>query len=109
MAPNIGAAGRGKSESAIPDAPQHPAASNQLTPESERLRTMMREMRSLRDQILAKSEYVGPRFAEEARRIHFEEAPDRAIHGEATADDVKSLADDGVDVMPLPQLPDDQN
>ena len=57
--------------------------------------------------MLAKSEYVGPRFAEEARKIHFEEAPNRGIHGEATREEVAELAEDGVDVLPLPRLPDE--
>lgn len=74
-----------------------------------RLNEMMREMRDLRDKILEKSEYVGPRFAEEARRIHHEESPDRAIHGEATSNEVHELAEEGIDVMPIPRLPDDLN
>ncbi|MBL8567350.1 MAG: DUF1178 family protein [Hyphomicrobiaceae bacterium] len=77
------------------------------TPESAALRELHRSMRALRDQMLAKSEYVGPRFAEEARKIHFEEAPNRGIHGEATREEVAELAEDGVDVLPLPRLPDD--
>ena len=77
--------------------------------DAQRLQALMREMRSLRDKILEKSEYVGPRFAEEARRIHHEETPDRPIHGEATAQEVHDLAEDGIDVMPVPHLPDDLN
>lgn len=79
------------------------------TADAHRLHQMLREVRALRDQILAKSEDVGPRFAEEARQIHFEEAPDRAIHGEATHEQVRELIDDGIDIMPLPRLPDDFN
>jgi hypothetical protein len=71
--------------------------------------TMLRTMRTLREKILEKSENVGPRFAEEARKIHHEEAPDRAIHGIATSEEVLELADEGIDVMPIPQLPDDLN
>jgi hypothetical protein len=66
-------------------------------------------MRKLRDEMLAKSDYVGPRFAEEARRIHNEEAPPRGIHGEATADEVAELKEEGVKVYPVPVLPDDHN
>ena len=76
-------------------------------PDSAALRELHRSMRALRDQVLAKSEYVGPRFAEEARKIHFEEAPNRGIHGEATREEVAELAEDGVDVLPLPRLPDE--
>ena len=47
-------------------------------------------MRKLRAEIETKSEYVGPRFSDEARKIHYEEAPPRGIHGEATADEAKA-------------------
>jgi len=72
-------------------------------------RAMLRELKALRDKILAKSEYVGPRFAEEARRIHNEEAERRGIHGEANFEDVQALLEEGIDVFPIPRLPDDQN
>ena len=63
--------------------------------------------RAIRDKVKAEAEYVGPRFADEARRIHFEEAPNRGIYGEATREEVTSLAEDGIDVTPLPPLPED--
>ena len=112
MAPNVvtseKAAKRGKSPKsetpAEPEAPPHP----QLVANAES-RELIARMRRLRDEVLAKSEYVGPRFAEEARRIHDEPGPPRGIHGEATTAEVKSLAEDGIDVYPVPVLPDDQN
>ena len=61
-------------------------------------------MRKLRAEIEAKSEYVGPRFSEEARKIHYEEVPQRAIRGTATADEAKALADEGVDFAPIPPI-----
>ncbi|HVX82011.1 MAG TPA: DUF1178 family protein, partial [Devosiaceae bacterium] len=53
--------------------------------------------------------YVGDRFAEEARKIHFNDAEARGIYGEATPDEVTSLIEDGVEFMPLPTLPEDHN
>ena len=50
-----------------------------------------------------------PRFSEEARKIHYEEAPARGIHGEATADEAKALKEEGIEFYPLPILPEDQN
>jgi hypothetical protein len=50
-------------------------------------------------------DYVGPRFPEEARRIHYGETPERQIYGEASADEVKALTDEGVPIAPLPKLP----
>lgn len=76
---------------------------------SAKQRELMRGLRKLRDEMLAKSEYVGPRFADEARRIHHNEAEARGIHGEASPDEVKKLKEDGVEVYPVPVLPDDQN
>ena len=51
---------------------------------------------------LENSEWVGDRFAEEARSIHLGESTARAVHGNATAADAKSLIEDGVPLTPLP-------
>jgi hypothetical protein len=72
-------------------------------------RELLQMMRKLRDEVIAKSEYVGPRFAEEARKIHNEEVEERGIYGEATPGEVKDLAEDGIDIYPLPVLPEDHN
>ncbi|HEM8496164.1 TPA: DUF1178 family protein [Burkholderia multivorans] len=58
-------------------------------------------MRALRE-VLAKTENVGERFAEEARRIHYNEAPARSICGVTTPEDAQALVEEGIDVMPLP-------
>lgn len=89
---------------ATPPAPPPP----QLVASAEH-REMLLRLRKMRDEVLAKSEYVGPRFAEEARRIHNDEASARGIHGEASPDDVKALHEDGIEVFPVPVLPDDHN
>jgi hypothetical protein len=52
--------------------------------------------------IVANSEDVGERFPEEARRIHYDEAPKRSIRGVASKDEAAELADEGIEVMPLP-------
>jgi hypothetical protein len=66
-------------------------------------------MRKLRAEIEAKSEYVGPRFPEEARKIHYEEAPPRGIYGEATREEAQALSEEGIEFFPLPGLPEDHN
>jgi hypothetical protein len=53
-------------------------------------------------QVVAQTEDVGGRFAEEARKIHYEEAPQRNIRGVASQDDVHALLDEGIEVVPLP-------
>jgi len=58
--------------------------------------------------VLRAAENVGPRFAEEARRIHEGEAPERMIRGTATPDERAALAEDGIAVMPVPAILDDE-
>ena len=52
--------------------------------------------------MLANTEDVGERFADEARRIHYGEAAERGIRGQATPDEREALRDEGIEVMPLP-------
>ena len=73
-------------------------------PDAVKFRQMLREYRR---KVLAEAENVGPRFAEEARKIHFEEAEARGIYGEATPDEVAALLDDGIDFLPLPDVGED--
>ncbi len=56
-------------------------------------------------QLVQQSQDVGPRFADQARRMHNGELPQRAIRGEATAKQFEELLDDGVPVLPLPNIP----
>ena len=66
-------------------------------------------LRALREKIEREAENVGTRFAEEARRIHHGEAPERAIYGEARPAEARKLVEDGVPVMPLPWRKGKQN
>lgn len=59
--------------------------------------------------IKANSEDVGERFPEEARKIHYGEADARGIIGQASLDEVHELIDEGIEIAPLPVLPDDVN
>jgi len=54
------------------------------------------------------AENVGERFPEEARRIHYDEAPARAIRGVATIDETRELLDEGIVVLPAPVPPEDE-
>jgi hypothetical protein len=69
----------------------------------------MAEMKALSEKIRENADYVGDKFAEEARKIHFGETEQRGIYGEATLDEAKSLAEDGVGFMPIPVFPEDRN
>ncbi len=77
-----------------------------LTPEQ---RAFVDTMRKVREHVLATSENVGKKFVEEARKMHYDEAETRSIHGEASIDDAKALAEEGIDIFPIPALPDDRN
>lgn len=82
----------------------------QPQPEAETpVHALQQRLREAREEIHAKAEYVGGRFAEEARRIHFDESPARGIYGEATSDEVRELADEGIPFFPMPRLPEDLN
>ncbi len=78
--------------------PRDPTGPPVLIPQTE----IVAMVRKLREHVAQNSEYVGPRFAEEARKIHHEEAEARGIHGEASDQDVKLLKEEGVEFYPLP-------
>ena len=59
-------------------------------------------MNRLIEHIIKNTEDVGNRFSEEARKIHYQEAPERHIRGTATSKDVESLRDEGIEVVALP-------
>ncbi len=97
MAPNIVS---GSSKHAAPLPPSPPSPSHV---EAAAL------LRKLREHVQQNSEYVGPRFAEEALKIHHEEIEARSIYGEASEPEVETLRDEGVEFYPLPVLPEEHN
>jgi hypothetical protein len=72
-------------------------------------RELRHKLKELRDHITKNASYVGPRFPEEARKIHYGEAEHRSIYGEASPDEAKELHEEGIEFHPLPVLPDDKN
>ena len=73
-------------------------------PDAVKFREMLR---AYRQKVISEADYVGDRFADEARKIHFEEVEARGIYGEATRDEVVGLIEEGIEFMPLPDLADD--
>lgn len=65
----------------------------------------MQALGELRKKVEESCDYVGPRFAEEARKIHYGESQARGIYGEATTDDAESLSDEGVEFAKIPWVP----
>lgn len=72
-------------------------------------RQLREAMLALRHKVTSEADYVGDKFAEEARKIHFKDVDPRGIYGEATREEVAGLIEDGVDFMPLPALKEDHN
>lgn len=60
--------------------------------------------RQLVDAIVADSEDVGQSFAEEARKIYYNEAPERPIRGQASADECEELRNEGIQILSLPAV-----
>jgi hypothetical protein len=77
-----------------------------VSPEERAMRAKLRE---LRDHLTKNSDYVGPKFPEEARKMHYGEVEHRSIYGEASAEEAKALHDEGIEFHPLPVLPDERN
>jgi hypothetical protein len=90
-----------------PDAPApEPQAMAVL---SDREREMRAALRALREHVMKNAENVGKDFVEEARKMHFGETEERSIYGEADLAEAKALLEEGIDVLPLPVVPDDRN
>lgn len=73
------------------------------------MKAVVEKMRELRSWVEANTENVGDQFANKARKMHFGEEEHRGIIGKATFEEAQDLIDDGVDFMPLPVLPEDNN
>jgi hypothetical protein len=76
---------------------------------SSQERELRQKLKELRDHVTKNASYVGPRFPEEARKIHYGETEHRSIYGEASPDEAKQLHDEGIEFHPLPILPDEFN
>ncbi|MBI1329173.1 MAG: DUF1178 family protein [Alphaproteobacteria bacterium] len=87
----------------VAKAPMAPAVSGTRKSASpEEVRKARQFMTGLRKYVQENAEYVGPQFAEEARKIHYGESDERHIYGEATLKEARELIEEGVDVAPLP-------
>jgi hypothetical protein len=83
-----------------------PAPVAMMSPQEREFRQKLKE---LREHVTRNADYVGPRFADEARKMHYGEIGHRSIYGEASPDDAKALHEEGIEFHPLPILPDDRN
>jgi hypothetical protein len=98
--------------SSQPSAPPESPEANVPAPVvmmSSQEREFRRELKELREHLTRNADYVGRRFPEEARRMHYGEVQRRSVYGEATPDQAKELHEEGVEFHPLPVLPDERN
>jgi hypothetical protein len=113
MTPSLG---RGSKKGARIEAPstEVPASASaesktpvaMMSPQEREFRTKLKE---LRDHLTKNAENVGGKFPEEARKMHYGEKEHRSIYGEATPQEAKELAEDGIEFHPLPMLPEERN
>jgi hypothetical protein len=109
MAPRLaGSHKRGApAEMPLPSAPAtEKTAVAMISPQEREVRAKLKE---LRDHLTKNADHVGPKFPEEARKMHYGEIEHRSIYGEASPEEAKSLAEEGIEFHPLPILPDERN
>jgi hypothetical protein len=88
--------------------PAAPAVGPQslMMAQERELRTKLKE---LRDHIVKNADNVGEQFPSEARKMHYGDIEHRPIYGEASPQEARELVEEGIEVAPLPVLPDDRN
>jgi hypothetical protein len=111
MAPNVARSAERKravtmTAAEAPAAPETAAPVAMISPAEQEFRARLKE---LRDHLVKNADYVGARFPEEARRMHYGEIEHRSIYGEATPDDARALHEEGIEFHPLPVLPDERH
>jgi hypothetical protein len=112
MAPNVSTSRR--KEAARQPQPQSPQAEQptdyvQAAPLTSEQRAALGKLREMKQKILANADDVGEKFPEEARKIHYGEAEARGIYGKANLQEAAELAEEGIDFLPLPDLPEEKN
>lgn len=95
-------------EAAAPEtsAPETPASVAMVSPQEQEFRAKLKE---LRDHLLKNADHVGNKFPEEARKMHYGEIEYRSIYGVASPEEAAELVEEGIDVHPLPVLPEERN
>jgi hypothetical protein len=106
MAPQIAATKRKRGKSA---APAEAAAQQPVALLSEKERETRKLVQALHDHVKKNAEHVGDKFPKLARQMHYEEIKPRSIYGEAKAEEVRELIEEGVEIAALPPLPDKGN
>ena len=106
MTPRLTGAKKRAPQPAAPTPAAEKAPVAVLSPQEKEIRAKLKE---LRDHLTKNADHVGPKFPEEARKMHYGEIEHRSIYGEASLDEAKALAEEGIEFHPLPVLPDEKN
>jgi hypothetical protein len=96
-------------EPATAPAPATPPEKTPVAIMSDQEREFRAKLKELRAHLTKNADYVGQKFPEEARKMHYGELEHRSIYGEASAEDAKALHEEGIEFHPLPVLPDERN
>jgi hypothetical protein len=113
MAPRLATSKKRKGPVEAPTAAEAPAPAAapaaplaMISPQEQEIRAKLKE---LRDHLVKNADNVGPKFPEEARKMHYGEIEPRSIYGVASPEEATELAEEGIDFHPLPVLPDERN
>jgi len=113
MAPQLGRSARKGAEKAadatVAPAPGGETASEPVALVSAQEQELRTKLKELRDFIVSKADNVGRNFPTEARKMHYGDIEHRPIYGEASGEEARELIEEGIEVAPLPNLPDDRN
>lgn len=110
MAPQIvSKKGRGRAEPASEQTQVEAPATGPTPLMMAQERELRVKLRELRDHVIKNADNVGERFPSEARKMHYGDIEHRPIYGEASPDEAQALIEEGVEVSPLPVLPEDRN
>lgn len=112
MAPRLASSRRRKASASEAPAPVATVAAPEnapvamISPVEQEFRAKLKE---LREHLTKNADNVGQKFPEEARKMHYGEIEHRSIYGEASPQDAKDLAEEGIEFHPLPILPEERN
>lgn len=84
---------------------QKETSAKAIAPQPEMPAEIRQALRQLRQAVESNCDYVGPRFPDEARAIHYGERDKRGIYGEASVEEAQALAEEGIEVARIPWLP----
>jgi hypothetical protein len=112
MAPSVARTDKALAPAEVP-APTQPSA-EPPSPQpvallSEHEQAFRAMLKAVREHVTQNADYVGSGFAEEARKMHYGEIEHRSIYGEANLVETKALLEEGIEVHPLPIVPDERN